>query len=172
MNEETFEKLRDMAKHAVERNDESIRFSETKSGIILAFVGLLLGFTLDDIQDLICIIQGGDCFLSILAIISLVLVLLGVILIGLSSFLNIYPRLRVSKDESFAYFGSIKELEEDIFISRFQELSPEMIIRHMLSQAHATSIIAWRKFQLVRVSIVGAGIVFIGWLIAAWLLIM
>jgi len=167
----SFESLTDMAKHAVKRNDDSIRFSEIKAGFIFAFIGLLLGFILDDIQILITIIQGGDCILSILSITSLALVFIGFILVVFSSFLNVFPRLRVSQDESFIYFGSIRELTEDVFISRFQELSPEIMLRHLLSQAHATSCIAWMKFRLTRISMVGAGFVFVGWLISVGLIV-
>ena len=161
----------EFAKLALERNDEAIRFSEAKAGFITTLVGLLLGFFADKLSIFINLLSTNNSILKLFVFISIALLATGTFVTTASTFFVLFPRLNISKRQSFLYFGSIGKTSEDDFLQGFMATDTVDMQNHLLSQVHATSIIAKKKFFYVRIEMVGAFIMLSGWLLALFLLI-
>jgi len=156
----------EFAKYALQRNDEVIRFSETKAALLLTLTGLFLGIVADKILLFKELLLSQSCVVRILAVISMVAILMGIILVATASLAAIFPRLRVVRDTSYLYFGDLIGLSEQETIRQFAALDSNTKISHILSQVHATAAIANRKFILIRLALVGTVLVFLGSILA------
>ena len=160
----------DFAKLALERNDEAIRFSEAKAGFITTLIGLLLGLFADKLSMFIDILSSNNSTLRLFSYVSIVLLVIGTVVAIVSTFFVLLPRLKISKRSSFLYFGSIGNISEDEFLQKFIETDTVDMQNHLLSQVHATSVIAKKKFFYARIEMIGAFIMLSGWLLALSLL--
>lgn len=165
MAKKDYSKIIDYAKLSLSRNDESIRFSESKAGLLFSFVGLIIGLSFNEISLLKPLFSIKD-FLGIAAIISITLLITGTITVIISTLLIVLPRLKVTKNPSFLYFGYIQSLTEQGLLEDIKKVDSEVMLSHLTSQVHATSIILKRKYRFIRIEIFGAILVFIGWSLA------
>lgn len=156
----------EFAQYALQRNDEAIRFSETKAAVLLTLIGLFLGLIADKIPSFKTFFSNPNIPIRVLSISSMIFILIGIILVAVASFATIFPRLHVSKEKSYLYFQHLVGLKEQDFTSHLESLDSKVKLNHTISQVHATSIIANRKFGFVRVALFGAMIVILGSLLA------
>jgi len=156
----------EFAKYALQRNDEAIRFSETKAALLLTLTGLLLGIMADKITLFKNLLLSPSCATKILATSSMMAISVGIILVAIASLVAVFPRLRVAKDTSYLYFEHLAGLSEQDTASQFAALDSNTKLQHILSQVHATSAIATRKFRLIRFALVGTVLVLIGSILA------
>ena len=145
----------EFAKYALQRNDEAIRFSETKAALLLTLTGLVLAIIVDKVPLYRSLFQSQSCTIKILTISSLVAIILGILLVGSVTLLAIFPRLHISKDTSYLYFEHLSKISEQEIADQFTSLDSTTKLRHILSQIHATSVIANLKFKLIRLALVG-----------------
>ncbi len=157
--------LIDFAKLSLSRNDESVRFSESKAAFLFTFVGLLLGLLTDKLSTYSQIINGAKSHQWLIAWISLILLGIGTVTVIISALLIVFPRLKVTKQSSHTFFGSINNLSEHDFHQSFTRLDAPKILEDLISQIYATSAIARRKFFLVQVELAGTVAVILGWLL-------
>lgn len=165
MAKKDYSKIIDYAKLSLSRNDDSIRFSESKAGFLFSFVGLMIGLFFNEIT-LLKPLFSVKCFLGILAIISIISIVIGTTTVIISALIIILPRLKVTKNPSFLYFGYIQSLAEQGLLEDIKKIDSEIMLSHLTSQIHATSIILQRKYRFIRIEIFGAILVFIGWALA------
>jgi hypothetical protein len=160
----------EFAKYALQRNDEAIRYSETKAGFLLALVGLLLAVVAGELSNLKGLFAHYSCPSTVLLAISLVLIVPGMIVLTTASLAAVLPRLRVTQLSSYLYFGSLASSSEADLPALFQQLTSSEMNRHVLAQVHATATIAQRKFSLMRTATVATGVVLLGLAIAVFAL--
>ena len=153
-------------KFALQRNDDAIRFSETKAALLLTLTGLLLGVVADKVQSFKEMLLASSLTIQILIVCSLALILAGIILVVVSSLLAVFPRLSVVKNVSLLYFDLLARLSEQEATERFKDMDAKTKHEHLLSQVYATSRIAARKFKLIRSALWGTVLVLIGSLLA------
>ncbi|MBV6397428.1 MAG: hypothetical protein HFACDABA_03042 [Anaerolineales bacterium] len=153
-------------KFALQRNDDAIRFSETKAALLLTLTGLLLGVVADKVQSFKDLFFTSSSGVQILIVCSLALILAGILLVAVSSLLAVFPRLKVVKNISLLYFDHLARLSEQEAMERFEDLNAKEKHEHLLSQIYATSRIAARKFKLIRSALWGTVLVVIGSLLA------
>jgi len=156
----------EFAKYALQRNDDAIRFSETKAALLLTFTGLFLGMLADKIPLFKDLLQNQSCTIRIIAINSMVAIIMGIILVATSSLTAIFPRLNVAKETSYLYFKHLANLSEQETARQFAELDSNTKLSHILSQVQATSAIANRKFGLIRFALLGTILVVLGSILA------
>ena len=156
----------EFAKFALERNDEAIRFSETKAALIFTLIGLFLGIIADKIPLFKDLFQSPSCTIRILSIISMVIILFGIVLVVTFSLAAVFPRLRISKETSYLFFTDVANLGEQETITHISSLNSNDKLKHTLAQVYSTSVIANRKFNLLRYALVGTVIVLLGLLLA------
>lgn len=156
----------EFAKFTLQRNDDAIRFSETKAALLLTLTGLLLGIVADKIPLFKGLLQNQSCTIKIIAISSMAAILMGIILVATSSLAAIFPRLKVAKGTSYLYFGHLANFSEQETARQFAELDSDTKLNHILSQIHATSAIANRKFGLIRFALMGTVLVLLGSILA------
>lgn len=164
-------KLTDFATLALERNDEAIRFSEAKAGIQITFVGLLLGLFVEKLSTFLTILSSNNNTLKLFVYASFTLIVLGTIVVIASTIFVVFPRLKISKIESFLYFGSVGNISENEFLQSFAEIDEMTMQKHLLSQVHATSVLAKQKFHFVRLQVIGAIFMLSGWLLGLSILV-
>ena len=161
--------LIDYCKLALVRNDESIRFAESKAGFLFSAVGIMLGYLATEIAVFKEALIIGNPQLP-LAIIALVLIGIGTIMTAVSTLLIVFPRLKIGREGSYLYFGSVQSLSAKQFCQKGSQLSSKMIIEQLLTQVHATAVIVWKKYYFVRLEFIGTILVFLGWLLAIFLI--
>jgi hypothetical protein len=153
-------------KFALQRNDDVIRFSETKAALLFTLTGLLLGALADKIPLFKGLLQNQSCAIRIIAISSVASILVGIFLVAAFSLLAIFPRLKVAKETSCLYFGHLANFSEEETARKFATLDSDTKLNHILSQIHATSLIANRKFGLIRFALIGTVLVLLGTFLA------
>lgn len=152
----------EFARLALQRNDEAIRFSETKATLLLTLVGLILGIIVDKVCQLKMLFQNQIIFVRSFGIFSILIFFLGIVIIIVFSIATVFPRLNVKKAISLVYFGDLSKLSEGETLKYFTNLDSESEYHHIISQVHATSKIANHKFILVRYSFIGLLFIIIG----------
>ena len=80
------------------------------------------------------------------------------------------PRLNVTQKPSFLYFGYVQSLSEQKVLEDIENLDRDIMVKHLSSQVHATSIIITKKYRFIRIQVFGAILVFIGWILATTLI--
>jgi hypothetical protein len=150
---------------ALKRVDKSIAFAETKAAFIVAVVGFAINLLLDQTELLIQFLISGSFWPSMLTVVSLFLMSVGTGMVFVCSLVLVYPRL-TSKKPSIFYFNSIQKFPREEFLSLLANATEEKILSNLLNQLHTVSGIATRKFQYLKGSVIGAALVFIGWLVA------
>lgn len=153
----------DLALKSLERVDGVLNFAEAKIGFIFAFISILISLIVDYYEIIQRLIICKS--LRFYVIIGLISVFTGMVITIISSFKVLFPRLKISKTESLLYFGSIASKEEEEYINEFKNTKGKKYIEHVLSQAHAVSIIASDKFKNIKNALAGAVLVLIGWII-------
>lgn len=161
MKKRTDDNILDFAKLALQRNDESIRFSETKAGFLLTFVSLLLGILITQVENLKQILIQDSLGRSYI-LIALVLIFIGIFMVLVASLVTIFPRLKVVKATSLLYFQHLVSLNEKDISSSFVNLKDKEKIEQIATQVLATAKIASRKFMLIQVAIIGTSAILLG----------
>lgn len=153
------------AKAALARNDSWIRFSDSKTGFLFAFSGIILGLLARDISSLISTYPDATCLVRVLILVGTGLTVVSVALWVTAALAAVLPRLRVSDKSSLLYFGSTSNLSEEKLMEELGNLDAESILEQYASQVYATAKIAKRKFGLIQIQMVAAVLVFISWVI-------
>lgn len=155
----------DFMKVALLRNDESIRYSESKAGFLFSFTGIIIGLFYNDIVAFKTVLLQKD-FWGMLAIIAITITVIGVIVVTFSTFMVVIPRLRVSKVPTLLYFGYIKNIPESKLYDIASNLDSVKALKDLTTQVRVTSIIVSKKYYYVRTGLFGALAVFLGWITA------
>lgn len=164
----SIEKRTEMALEALKRSDDAVRYAESKAGFLVGYIGLLLGLLADKLSDLITSLSSGNLIIIVLVAIAMFLIVTGILITLISAIQVIYPRLKITPNPSFIYFGSVADhsKDEEDFVRQFASLNAVNASEQILSQVYATSIIASRKFKYVNRMLTGAVIYSSGWLMA------
>ncbi len=152
-------------KVALLRNDESIRYSESKAGFLFSFTGIIIGLFYNDITAFKALILQNN-FWSKLAIIAILATVIGIIIVIFSTFMVVIPRLRVSKIPTLLYFGYIQNIPETKLYEIASNLDSVKALKDLTTQVRVTSIIVSKKYYYVRTGLFGALSVFLGWITA------
>ena len=150
------------AEFALKRNDEIIRFSETKSVILLSISSVIFGVLINNKNQIRLIMKTSNCLQSVLTTISVLLVIIGVLLTTISSLACIFPRLRVRKRNSFLFFGDIVDMSETDLYKNIINITSKKQLRQTISQVYATAKIAERKYFYLKIVMVGTITLLIG----------
>src|SRR5688572_25685851 len=112
----------EFAKLALARNDESIRFSDSKSAFIFTFASLFLTILSTDLlayKELLI----NQYVIQIGAVISILFITLGALAVIIATIMVVFPRLNVSGDSSYIYFGSIQTTKQNDFRAGFEKIT-------------------------------------------------
>jgi hypothetical protein len=148
------EKTIELADQLIRQLDEQIRFADTKSQLALGANAFLLG---------VYSAHSGGRMITILGAQSALIDRLeAAIVVGAIAalFISIYTALLVARPSLFNYgqsalyfFGAIADQPADHFVSAFRAQSLDAAAQAILTQVHAKSVIARKKFADVRRSI-------------------
>ena len=152
----------EFSKYSVQRNDEAIRFSEVKAALLLSLVGLLIGGIFNNIDHIKSLLISNICLIKILAIIDLLIIVIGFIILIISSLLIIFPRFHVVNKTSYLFFGDNHKLREEEIKNEIYNLDIDKKNDQIITQMHATSKIAYKKFTIIRWSIIGTIVTIFG----------
>ncbi len=152
----------EFAKYALQRNDEAIRFSETKTALLFTINGLILGIIADKILMIKDLCHSPINIVRVTVSSAIVAILLGVAFVSISSLLTVFPRLHASKVGSYLYFENLIPINLRQLSKSISTLDSESKLEHLISQVHATALIAHRKFFLIRFTLVGTTLILIG----------
>jgi hypothetical protein len=156
------------AQYVLSRNDAAIQFSEAKAGFLFALMGLLFNGVIGGSERFLDGLNSPDVAFRSLAILLAAVYAGGVLLSVYSAFMIILPRLRGStRQESVAYFGDVASHELRPFVAKYNKLTKQDYVQHVIRQIHATALIARVKFLYVRRMSIGVALQ-----TAAWLLFM
>lgn len=151
-----------IALEALSRVDNSIRYSESKTGFLVAFIGLSLGLLRDRLATLQLALASGGEQLSALTILALLLIVLGAAVALTSAIQVVYARLKVNTKPSFMFFGTVAAIEEANFVQQYMNLSSDELSEQILTQVHASSVIASHKFRYAQRMTAGTVVYSIG----------
>ncbi len=115
----------DFAKYALERNDEAIRFSETKAGFLFALAGLLVAVLAGELSPIKANIAVATGPTQTLLAVSLWMIGPGMIVLAATSLATVFPRLHVTRTMSCLFFGTLASAHENDTAQMFQQLTPE-----------------------------------------------
>ena len=143
--------------------NEWTRSSDTKTSILLAFISLLLGFTLTVFQGIKYIKElEAVNFLAVLIVFFLILyVFSAAIAIGCCC-MSLIARLKLKnfQGSSIFYFGDIANCTKEEYISKTSEISEADMLKDLKEQIEINSRIAKRKFQWFNYGLISSMIVF------------
>lgn len=152
----------EFAQFALQRNDEAIKFAEFKAGFILSFISLFISGIFDNIDYLQSVAKNccqPNCYFLLSGI---GLCITGIIIAVVTTISVIFPRFHVVKRISYLYFNDNYNLHEEDIRLNISKLHQDEMLSHLIAQVHASSIIAHDKFILIRFSIIGLILLFIG----------
>lgn len=152
----------DFARYALQRNDDAIRYSETKAGLLLALIAILFATVGSEITDINKIIINNYFPSTTILDCSLIVLIPSIILLVIVSLETVMPRLHVTQTISYLYFGSLSSINEIDLLQKFPKLTQVEMNHQLLAQVHATAKIAQRKFELMRIATISAGFVLLG----------
>ena len=136
----------DFMKVALQRNDESIRYSESKAGFLFSLTGIIVGLFYNNLEAIKEILyQSG--FWGVFAIIAIIVVVIGVIVVVFATFMVIIPRLRVSKIPTLLYFQYMQSIPENQLYDIAQNLNDTKALKDLTTQVRVTSIIVTKKYS-------------------------
>ena len=154
----------DMAKLVLQRNDEAIRFSETKAALLLTFIGVLFTIAIDKVEYFQEYTASTNSLGRNLLATSGIVIFLGIIVVTIASIYAIFPRLYAPKEFSVFFFGNYKTSTESESITAFSKLTNAEKMEHIITEIYTTSTIAGRKFRGVQVALAGTILVFVGFI--------
>lgn len=161
----------DLAKLALKRNDEAIRFSDTKATIMLTVVSLAFTVLIDKSQFIYQNLYHLEPLPKILCLVAFVMLLIGILIITISTLFVVFPRMKSSTKTGVLYFGDYLGRKEKDDVDFFLGMSQEEGIKQLVSEIHITSEIANRKFIGIRIATVGTAIVILSLFFAYFALI-
>ena len=161
----------DLAKYALERNDNMANLADTKAGLFSAFVFLLMSLMLNESQNVLSLFHSKSWLLKGFALVGVSFFVVGMVVTYGATILSIYPRIKPTS-ESVVFFGSVAKMpsEEELrrsFLSKDLE-----VMEVVISQVYSTSKIVYKKFRLLQVTALATIITSVGWLIVTVLLIL
>ncbi len=129
------------------RNDESIRFAESKVTVIFGIIALTAGIILNYLTEVISyILKNGDTFVWLLVAIAIFSFLLSLVF----SFLVLYPKLSITNECCLLYFGDTDKYNENEFKDKIINRKKKEVRDEFIWQVHATAKIATRKFTIIK----------------------
>lgn len=93
----------EFAKLSLARNDESIRFSDSKSAFIFTFASLFLTILSTELIAYKKLLLG-ECAIHIGAVISILFIILGALAVITATIMVVLPRLNISNDPSYIFW--------------------------------------------------------------------
>lgn len=139
--------------HILHNNQDMIRFSEVKAGLVISIFGVLFSIMLSSVSWIRDQIGDWSWYLLILVILFMASTLVSLFF----AFRCFMPRFENKNPTSVVYFGDIvSDFREYMAYHRFLEdivvKDDEMSIQ-LAEQIHTNSVIATRKFQAVSKAI-------------------
>lgn len=131
--------------------NEWIRFSDTKSGIIVTLIGVIYTIIYSNSNEIYQYLISSNLSIGI----SLMGIILSIIS-GFYAFKCLNPRLKNPNPKSMIYFGHIATHNSykkylDFSISILND--DQKIIEQLAEQVYVNSTISWNKFRNVSISI-------------------
>lgn len=139
--------------HILKNNQEMIRFSEVKAGLVISIFGLLFSVLLSSTTWIKEQLADGPWYLLMLVIVFILITLVSMYY----AFLCFRPRFENKNPTSVVYFGDIvsdfpKYMDYHTYVEKTVVDDHEMSIQ-LAEQIHTNSTIAFRKFRVVSKSI-------------------
>lgn len=119
--------------------NNSIRFADTKAGVLVAVNGLLAKFSFDKVAEQPFIIQLGLALGFIFLIIGMAL-----------SLFVVFPRKKNSDAKGIVYWENIIQMGEDEYVDTIEGMEPGEIREKTLRNNYIQSKILTEKFDLLR----------------------
>lgn len=152
----------EFAQYALQRNDEAIRFSEAKAGLVLTLTGLILGLVSSRVAQLVDVLARQLCWMRVFTLVSMATLLSGIVVVIGASLGIMFPRLHVTDTTSHLNFIYVASISEQQSIDKMSHIESDAALDQTISQVHATAVIASRKFGLMRLATVGIALVLVG----------
>jgi len=152
----------DLAKLALKRNDEAIRFSDTKATIMLSLASIAFTLLLNGSGNMKQLLDVSYTLPHILAKISLILIIGGLLTVIGSTIYVIIPRMTSSKKPGALFFGDYLNRSEKESEDLISNLTAEESISQIISEIHITSEIASQKFRGNQIATYGLISVMVG----------
>ena len=151
----------ELAKLALERNDEAIRFSETKATILLSLSSIIT-ILFDKSEFLKLFFLTSSHYPRAIVIISLIFLSCGILTVFGATIYVIFPRMNKSLKPGTLFFGDYAGRSEEESKILIANLTAEESIVQLVSEIQITSEIARQKFIGNRVAIIGEVFVILG----------
>jgi len=158
------DKIYDFAKFVLNRNDEAIRFSDTKAAIMLTASSLVVTILVDKSVEISQTFCSFDLNQKPLLITSLILLVLGLLIVTISALVGIFPRLTKSKSPGLIYFGDIHAQTSLDITNKLSSMSSVDLIDQIFQQIQITSEIVYKKFMCIRIANIGIISILIGFI--------
>jgi len=145
-----------LQKDMLKRIDQQISLLNQKSAILLAALGLIVGFLLN--------YSPGDNAPLVIYIIE-ILAFLNATLTAIILLSIVYPFLKsggpIESKASVIYFGRIAEREAHEYVVSVQELDDIGLLSDLSAQIHGLSKSLMHRFRLSRIAIILLGLLFV-----------
>jgi len=155
-------KIFELAKLALERNDEAIRFSDTKATILLSLSSIVITILFDKSEFLKKFILTSSHYPRAIVLISLFFLSGGILTVFGATIYVIFPRMSKSAKPGTLFFSDYAGRSEEESKILIANLTAEESIAQLVSEIQITSKIARQKFIGNRVAIIGEVFVILG----------
>lgn len=143
--------------------NEWTRSSDTKTSILLAFISLLLGFTLTVFNGITYIKELEIVnFLAVVIVFFLILYVVSAVIAVVCCCISLTARLKLKnfQTSSIFYFGDIANCTKEVYISKTSEISEADMLKDLKEQIEINSRITKRKFQWFNYGLIASIILF------------
>ena len=152
----------ELAKLALERNDEAIRFSDTKATILLSLSSIVITILFDKSEFLKLLFLNSSHYPRAIVVISLIFLSCGILTVFGATIYVIFPRMNKSLKPGTLFFSDYAGRSEEESKILIANLTAEESIAQLASEIQITSEIAKQKFIGNRVAIIGEVFVILG----------
>ncbi len=143
--------------------NEWTRSADSKTSILMAFISLLLGFTLAVFDGITYIAQLEKInFLAVVIIMLLIIYVLSAAAAIVFSSLSLAARLKFKNKgfNSIIYFGDIAELSGEEFLSKTAQMTENDIVKDLKTQIVINSRISKRKLKYFNLGLISSIVLF------------
>lgn len=144
--------------------NEWTRSADSKTSILMAFISLLLGFTLAVFDGITYIAQLEKInLLAIVIIMLLVVYVLSAAVAIVFSSLSLVARLKFKNkgSNSVIYFGDIAKLSSEEFLSKTAQMTEDDIVKDLKKQILINSRISKRKLKYFNWGLISSMVLFV-----------
>jgi hypothetical protein len=157
------EKRNEILRFIISRFDHYFNLANIKASLLLTINGVLIGVAFSTYLNLFnkAIRPGLKTCVQIGFSMSVILVLISAYFALKVIFAFLKSGKRSLDYHSLVFFGSIQEIEREIFVKKFQETSLDEINKDLIEQAHVLSSGLYKKYKHLNIAVVLTGLGFL-----------